>query len=104
MNDGVLSALSLCRKAGALKMGADAAEEALREGAPLAVYASDAAERTVRRLALARGRGAEALPLGRTMDEIQRALGRRFAVAAVADAGLATLVRNKLAAPSPPAV
>lgn len=96
MNDPVMSALSLCRKAGALRMGADAAAEALRGGAALAVYTSDASERTVKKLSDACRGEARAVPLARTMDDMERALGRRFAVAAIDNGELAGLVLKKL--------
>ena len=95
-NDGVLSALGLCRKAGKLKIGMEAAQEALRAGAPLAVVSCDAAERTRRNAAAACTKGARLVQLDCTMDELEAAVGRRFAVAAVSDTGLAQLVCNKL--------
>ena len=58
MNDKLLSALSLCRKAGRLKMGGDVVrEEIMKGGARLVLLASDAAERTVRQMRFAPRRG-----------------------------------------------
>ncbi len=96
MNDALLSALGLCRKAGKLKIGSDAAVEALLGGAPLGVYSSDASDRTVRGIENARRSGADIVCLNRTMNEIEQAIGRKFAVAAVCDKGLAELVKKNL--------
>ncbi len=87
----VLGALSLCRRAGKLAIGADAVDDALSKGAMLCVAASDAAERTVRNTD-AEERGAELLRLELTMSELEAGTGRKFAVAAVTDENMAKLV------------
>ncbi len=92
-NDRLLGAVSICRRAGKLAIGFDAARKALEGGAPLAVAASDAAERTLRGIKRACGAHAALVQLPRTQDEIERITGRRFAVAAVCDDNFARLIQ-----------
>lgn len=96
MNDKVLQALSLAKKAGALETGADAAKAALLKGAPLALISADASERTersVRSWATKR-----IVKLDCTSDEIAYVLGRGFAAAAVTDINLSKLILDNTTA------
>lgn len=92
--DRLLGALALCRKAGALAIGFDAAARALAKGAPLGVWASDISPGSLKRFLRTRGEGERIIPLARTQDEIEQAVGRRFALAAVCDDKLAALVER----------
>ncbi|WP_308755077.1 ribosomal L7Ae/L30e/S12e/Gadd45 family protein [uncultured Anaerotruncus sp.] len=98
MNDRLLSALSLCRKAGRLKMGGDVVrEEILKGGARLVLLASDAAERTVRQMRFACEEGEVPLRmLPRTMDELWATAGKRYGVFAVCDGGFAKMIAGLL--------
>ncbi|MEA5049869.1 MAG: 50S ribosomal protein L7ae [Oscillospiraceae bacterium] len=91
-NDRLLAALGLCRKAGKLKMGFDAAAGAAGRGAPLVVTASDIADRTKRNITRVCGETVKILPIDRTSGQIEQAVGKRFVVAAVDDANLAQLI------------
>lgn len=96
MNDKLLSALSMARGAGKLKIGFDACRDAVMSGAPMAVIASDVSERT----ASAVHRFCEGLcsvvTLDETQSEIEMKFGRRFGVAAVTDGNFASLIRKNL--------
>lgn len=98
MNDRLLSALSLCRKAGRLKMGGDVAREEIYKGsARLVLLASDAAERTVRQMRFACEEGGVPLRMiPRTMDELWATAGKRYGVFAVCDSGFATMITGLL--------
>jgi len=92
--DRLLSAIGMCRKAGKLAMGYDAAAVAVGKGAPLVIVTADAADRTRKNIALVCEGRAEILETGRTMQEIERTLGRKLAVAAVTDQNFAQLIRS----------
>ncbi|MDO4566957.1 MAG: ribosomal L7Ae/L30e/S12e/Gadd45 family protein [Oscillospiraceae bacterium] len=89
----LLGALALCRKAGKLAIGFDAALKALKKGACLAVTAKDISPNTLKKFRSACGE-ARVLALESTQEEIERVVGRRFALAAVCDEGLARLVES----------
>lgn len=93
-HDRLLSALAMSRGAGKLQIGFDAAAAAAEKGAPLVVLASDAAERTRRNLLRCCGEGTAVLELKRTKNDIEDAVGRRFAVAAVTDESFAKLIKQ----------
>lgn len=95
-NDRLLSAVSMARGAGKLKIGYDAAADAVLKGAPLVLIASDASERT--RTATERfcEDTAKIAYLPRTQEEIESTVGRRFAVAAVSDGNFAALIEKQL--------
>ncbi len=93
-NDGLLSALAMCRKAGKLKIGFDASANAAARGVPLVVTASDIAERTKRNITNACGKNTSILPLERTSAQIEQTVGRKFVVAAVDDANFARLIEK----------
>lgn len=87
----VLNAIGMCRRAGKLGIGADAALDGIRHGAPAVVMASDISEGTRNRIAGKCGR-TKIIELGCTMDEIEETVGRRFAVASINDENLARAV------------
>lgn len=91
MNDKLLSMLGLCRRAGKLIVGSDIAEDAVYSGkAVLVIAASDASQRTVKKLfSAAHMCNVKSLVLNRTKDQLGVAVGKYCAVAAIEDAGFA---------------
>ncbi len=96
-NPALLGALSLCRKAGALALGYDAVEDAVKSGqAQLLLFAADVSEGTRRRLEKTAPAGLhiEQLPFSK---EGLAALGRKpVGVLAVTNSQLAQLCLSKL--------
>lgn len=104
MDSNLLSLLGLCKRAGKLSAGDDAAAEIIEShGARLVLLASDAAENLSRRmLRLAEESGCVALTVPFQKAELGQALGRgESAVLALTDLGLAASVTEKLAAEDP---
>ena len=95
MNDRVLFALSLCRKAGALAAGFEKSCDAAAAGAPLVLLTADASPRT-KRAATERCSGTKVLELRETSRQLAQVTGKVFAVAAVTDQNLATLVAGAI--------
>lgn len=93
-SDRLLSALAMSRGAGKLQIGFDAAAAAAGAGAPLVVLADDIAPRTRRNITACCGEKTALLELGRSQQEIEAVVGRRFVVAAVTDDNFAKLVRQ----------
>ena len=91
MADRMLSLLGLVRKAGRLSFGNDAAcKAALSGGCALILFSSDLSPRTVRAVREAAGRkNVKTAALRATMDEIEKAIGKRTGVLAVNDTGFA---------------
>lgn len=90
-NDKLRGALALCRKAGQLKTGADAAQNAIARGAPLALFAKDAADRTKKNtLRLNDDLCTVELPFDQY--ELEQITGKRFVVAAVCDTHFKDLI------------
>ena len=95
-NERLLSAISMARGAGKLKIGFDAAKDAAGAGAPLVIVASDVSERTLR--------SAERFCEGRceltrtelTQDDICGKFGWRFGVAAVTDINFSELIKKAI--------
>lgn len=96
VNSPVLSALSLCRKAGKLVVGYELTAEAASKKNILVVYSSDISERTLKNVRRLAENGSSVQCLNKTMDEIEQAVGKRFGVAGVVDSGLAGLVQSKI--------
>jgi ribosomal protein L30E len=96
MKDKLLSAVAMCRGAGKLSIGFDAACAAAQKGAPMVLVASDAAERTRKNIARCCGSATRLVELDRTQQEIEAVVGRKFAVAAVADGNFARLIGQNL--------
>ena len=92
----VLNAIGMCRRAGKLAVGMDATAESIGRGAWLVLIAKDASDRSRRKVTEAASGITEIAELRYTKDEIESAVGRRFAVAAVKDKNLAQAVRNAL--------
>jgi len=96
--DKLLGLLSLCRKAGKLRIGFEPVREAAEAGeARLVLYASDFSPRSRERMerALVRcggppGRTAEGL----SMDDLSQVCGKLAGVAAVADDGFAAGIKK----------
>ena len=96
MNDGLLSAMSMARGAGKLKIGFDAAKDAAAQGAPLVILASDVSERTRRSAqAFCEEGSVSLLEADITQDEIKDKFGWKFGVAAVTDRNFAKLISKK---------
>lgn len=94
MNDRLMSAISLCRKAGKLKMGGDVVKEAALSGeARLVLIASDLAERSekqIRQVCEGSGTRLESLPL--TMEQLWQVTGKKYGILAVCDQGFAKMI------------
>jgi len=94
--DKLLSALAMCRGAGKLKIGFDAAMAAAQKNAIIVVVASDISERTKKNVLLRCGDDMEIVELPRTSTDIESVVGRKFVVAAVCDENFAKLIENQL--------
>ena len=92
-NDKALSMLGICRRAGKLSCGHDAAQTAIKHGhARLCLLSSDASERLCEefeRACSSEGRSVPLIKTGYTMQEIGHATSLRSAVLTVDDRGLA---------------
>ncbi len=95
-SDKLLSAVSMARGAGKLKIGYDAAADAVLKGAPLVLLASDASDRTKTATERFCEDMTKIVYLPRTQEEIENTVGRRFAVAAVSDGNFAALIEKQL--------
>ena len=99
MNNNILSTLGICRKAGKLIMGFDAAKEAIGlDKACLIAITSDISPKTAKEIRFFAGK--KNLPvctLPISMEDIHSRFNRRCGVLAVCDNGLAnTLERNSI--------
>lgn len=95
-NEKLLSAISMARGAGKLKIGFDAAKSAAADGAPIVLIASDISDRTresVERFCAERN---EIIHTGLTQDDICDKFGWRFGVAAVTDYNFARLIKKAI--------
>lgn len=94
----LMGLLSLCRKAGKLRIGFEPVREAVESGeARLVLYATDFSPRSRERMEriLARSGGPpEWTDTDFTMDEISRVCGKRAGVVAVADGGFAAGIKK----------
>lgn len=99
MNDKVLSMLGLCRRAGKISLGFDAAGDAVSRGtAKLVVLASDLSPRTKKSILLICGEyDVPVAELAKTMDDIGGAIGKRVGIAAVNDLGFSQKIRELIA-------
>lgn len=96
--EALYQALSLCRKAGALTMGFDAVEEAAVKGkAWLVLAASDASEKTLRRMQYAVGDLVDVLTMPLDQETLAGISRRPVALYAVTDRNLAKLCYDRLA-------
>ena len=95
-NERILSAMSMARGAGKLKIGFEAAREAVSSGAGMVIIASDISERTRRETERFCESRCEMAEPGFTQDEIAEKFGWRFGVAAVTDNNFAELIRKAI--------
>lgn len=103
MNDKLMSAISLCRKAGKLKMGGDVVKEAVAAGEVFDVLlTSDLVERSDRQIRFScEGSKAKILVLPYTMEELWSVTGKKYGILAVCDAGFARMIEGLLAQTAP---
>ena len=98
--DKTLSMLGICRRAGKLSCGHDAAESAIKHGrARLCLLSSDASPRLsaeFSRAASCEGRSVPVIKTPYTMEQIGRATSLRSAVLTVDDEGLASRINDLL--------
>nr|WP_317412899.1 ribosomal L7Ae/L30e/S12e/Gadd45 family protein [uncultured Solibaculum sp.] len=96
MNDRLLSLLGIARRAGKLTMGFDpVAEDAAKHKARLVLTASDLSQRTLKGVGeICTQHNIPCIPLGRTMEEIHKAVGKRTGVLATADHGFAQSIKE----------
>lgn len=81
MTNKLLSNLSLCRKAGFLKMGFDPAWESIGKGACLILFASDVSPKTRERMEFQAGRmNVRTCTIPHTSEEILAVVGKKIAV------------------------
>jgi ribosomal protein L7Ae-like RNA K-turn-binding protein len=98
--DKALSMLGICRRAGKLSCGHDAAQTAIKHGhARLCLLSSDASKRLCEefeRACSSEGRSVPIIKTGYTMQEIGHATSLRSAVLTVDDRGLASRIQTIL--------
>ena len=96
--DKALSMLGICRRAGKLSCGHDAAESAIKHGRA-SLLSSDASPRLsaeFSRAASCEGRSVPVIKTPYTMEQIGRATSLRSAVLTVDDEGLASRINDLL--------
>ncbi|HWP50518.1 MAG TPA: hypothetical protein VN626_02360 [Clostridia bacterium] len=90
MKGNLLGLLGICRKAGKLKLGFDPAVASLGRDAQLLLFTADISSKTrLRMLKKAEGTAVKSLDLSETSDAVYVAIGKRVAVMALTDKGLA---------------
>ena len=94
MSDKLLSALSMARGAGKLKIGLEASKDAVGQGAPLVVITGDTSERTQKSIRECCTDRTEVIMLRETQQDIADKFGWKFGVAAITDNNFAELVRR----------
>lgn len=95
MNDGLLSLLGLCRKAGKLALGHDACKSmAVGRKAKLLLICEDVSGRQKEEMVstAAREGNIPLLVLNRNMQQVSAALGKTAGILAVSDAGFASQI------------
>lgn len=95
-NEKLLSAMSMARGAGKLKIGYDAAKDAVHAGASLVLTASDISDRTRQSVERFCADSCEIMETELTQDEISDKFGWRFGVAAVTDHNFAKLIKKAI--------
>lgn len=92
--DKLLSAISLCRKAGKLKMGTDVVKEQIEQGtAKLVFTASDIAQRSRRQIDFACAKASlTAVSVPYTMEDLSMVTGKKYGILAVCDKGFADMI------------
>lgn len=96
----LMGLLSLCRKAGKLKIGFEPVREAAEAGeAQLVLYAADFSPRSRERMERALAEGAdppEELVTGFSMEELAQVCGKLAGVVAVIDDGFAAGMKKRI--------
>lgn len=100
MTQKLFGALSLCRKAGKLVTGGDAAEEAARNHkAVLLLAALDLSPRSLRRMRQVEEQsGVPLLALPTSMAELAPYVGKEYGIFAVCDKGFAKMIGDAVQA------
>ncbi len=92
--DKLINAISLCRKAGKLKMGTDVVKEQIEKGkANLVLTASDIADRSKRQIEFICTKSS--LPIKSvpyTMENLSVVTGKKYGILAVCDKGFAEMI------------
>lgn len=92
--DKLINAISLCRKAGKLKMGTEVVKEQIEGGtAKLVLTASDIAARSKRQIEFAcaqKNLPVKVVPY--TMENLSVVTGRKYGILAVCDKGFAEMI------------
>lgn len=98
MNEKLLSLLGICRKAGKLLHGFEAASEAVQnKTAALILTSSDLSPKSKKEIEFLSSKGnIEVVSAPVTMHDIEQKTGRRAGVLAVSDMGLAKAVKKEL--------
>lgn len=98
MKDKLLSLLGICRKAGKLEHGFEAASEAVRnKTASLILTSCDLSPKSKKEIEFISEKGnVEVVSAPVTMSEIEWKTGRRAGVLAISDTGLAEAVKKEL--------
>ncbi len=96
MNDKLLSALGLARRAGQLIYGFETVKCAVRSGkAKLVVTATDLSEKTAENVSwICQQCGVELVPVRYSMVELSAAVGKPAGVAAITDDNFVRLVKS----------
>ncbi len=90
MKGNILGLLGICRKAGKLRLGFDPVVEGLGKDVRLLLFSNDISPKTKERmLTKASGLCADWITLPYSADELCAGIGKRVAVLAVIDRGLA---------------
>ncbi|MBQ2085819.1 MAG: hypothetical protein II464_06095 [Oscillospiraceae bacterium] len=95
-NEKLLSAISMARGAGKLKIGFDAAKSAVAAGAPVVLLASDISERTRQSVERFCQDSCRIIYTELTQDDICEKFGWRFGVAAITDNNFAKLINKAI--------
>ncbi len=101
MSSPYISLLGLCRRAGKVEIGDEAARSACSHGtAKVLLIASDASDRTCEAFEfIAESANIPCIPVSETREELGNALGKRpCAVVAICDTGFSAGIIKKLAA------
>lgn len=95
MKGNILGLLGICRKAGKLRLGFDPVAEGLGKDVRLLLFSNDISPKTKERmLQKASESPAASLTLPYSADELLAGLGKRVAVLAVTDRGLADRIKE----------
>ena len=98
MNDRLLASISLCRKAGKLRMGSDVVkDEVIAKNAVLVLLAGDLAPRSERQIRFVCERErCKVVSLPFQMEQLAQVTGRLAGILAVCDPGFAKMIEGLL--------